>query len=95
MIRDTQSSDLNQMIHKCTQKSRSKSNDSKYAIWSPDLNQMICDAQSDWSALKQWHILQRKTDCEFRKLHYYTCFLKLLQAMSKFKNEWLIWSGFC
>ncbi len=37
--------------------------------WSLDLNQLICDMESDWRASKQWIILRRNvfTDLEFQK----------------------------
>ncbi len=57
------------MIHEPAPKFWSKSNDLRYMIWSPDLNQMIHDTRSDSSSLKQWTILLHNnlTDSEFRK----------------------------
>ncbi len=53
--------------HDLAPRSRSKSNDLRYVLWSPVLNQMICDTRSDWSTSKQWIILRLNglTDSEF------------------------------
>ncbi len=60
------------MIQEPNTKYWSKSNDSRYTLWSLDLKQMIRDTQSDWSDSKQWIILHRNglTDSGFWNAPY-------------------------
>ncbi len=95
MIHDTHSEVPIWMIRETALKFRSKSYDSQNKLWSPNLN----DKGSDSSDLKQWIILRHNgfTDLDFFKIHFTHHYLlfKTLQALSKFKDEWLFWSDFC
>ncbi len=74
----------------CALKSHSESNDSRNALWSPILNQMIRNTRSDLSASKQWIIFRRNglTDSEFQKAPLIMFFVRFLYNLFV---VWITW----